>query len=114
MYAPPWSQSASEVIYTNANMDWGAEQLFVERLNTDGTFIDVGAHVGYYSLYVAPRVGKIYAFEPDVQSFGALSQNLAQCASCRAGKQSGLFKERRNGNQKEGGHGWIYLLSRSG
>ena len=111
MYAPPWSQSASEVIYTNANMDWGAEQLFVEHLNTDGTFIDVGAHVGYYSLYVAPRVGKIYAFEPDVQSFGALSQNLAQCAHAEpvnkaVFSKSGVMEIRK----REGTVGFTYLV----
>lgn len=80
MYAPRWSQSASEAVYTNADVDWGSERLLVRHLDKAGTFIDVGAHVGYYTLYVAPRVQKVYAFEPDARSFAALSRNLAQCA----------------------------------
>jgi FkbM family methyltransferase len=29
------------------------------------TFLDVGANIGYYSLYMLPKAGKTYAFEPD-------------------------------------------------
>lgn len=79
MEAPTWSHSAGEVVYTGANMDWGSEQLLVDNLDHEGTFIDIGAHIGYYSLYVAPKVAKVYAFEPDDRSFAALLTNCNAC-----------------------------------
>jgi FkbM family methyltransferase len=47
-------------------------------LNSDGVFIDIGANVGYFSLYasrLAPQ-GKIIAFEPVSYLFGALQKNI--------------------------------------
>lgn len=79
MEAPPWSHSASEVVYTAANMDWGSERLLIENLDHEETFLDIGAHVGYYALYAAPKVAKVYAFEPDDQSFAALVKNSKSC-----------------------------------
>ncbi len=84
MYAPPWSQSASEVFYADADVDWGSEGLLVDHLDPDGTFLDVGAHIGYYALYAAPRVKRVYAFEPDARSFAVLKRNLEQCPHAQA------------------------------
>jgi FkbM family methyltransferase len=42
--------------------------------------IDVGAHVGYYTLLAARQVGargKVYAFEPEPANFSLLQQNVA-------------------------------------
>jgi len=54
----------------------------VETLVKKGdTFIDVGAHHGYYSLVAAERVGsegKIVAFEPVPENNRLLQENLAQ------------------------------------
>jgi FkbM family methyltransferase len=75
MLIPRDSQSAGEVFLTNADMDWGSEQLFARF--AEGDFIDAGAHVGYYSLYLSPLVERVYAFEPDPRCFGALSVNIA-------------------------------------
>jgi FkbM family methyltransferase len=51
-----------------------------ERLLRPGmAAIDVGAHVGYYSLVAAQLVGTeghVYAFEPDPISFGYLVKNI--------------------------------------
>jgi len=67
-YCPSWDPSGSEVYVTNADMDWGSEKLLSCILDPDGTFIDVGAHTGYYSLYMLPLVSFVYAFEPDITS----------------------------------------------
>jgi FkbM family methyltransferase len=75
MLIPRDSQSAGEVFVTNADMDWGSEQLFARF--AEGDFIDAGAHVGYYSLYLSPLVRRVYAFEPDPRCFEALGVNLA-------------------------------------
>ncbi len=44
------------------------------------TFVDVGAHVGYFTLLAARLVGpggRVYAFEPDPSSFALLERNIA-------------------------------------
>ena len=57
----------------------GTTQL-VERLLERGmVFVDVGAHVGYYTLLAANRVGpmgKVYAFEPESANFSILEENI--------------------------------------
>jgi FkbM family methyltransferase len=44
----------------------------------DLVFFDVGANIGIYSLYMASRYSnsKVFAFEPDSQSFGSLCKNI--------------------------------------
>lgn len=80
-YAPPWDPSGSEVYVTGADMDWGSEKLLSQALDKEGIFIDVGAHTGYYSLYMLPLVSWVYAFEPDSQSFDELRNYSGQYAN---------------------------------
>ncbi len=75
MFIPADSQSGSEVYVTKASMDWGAEELLAQVAS--GDFIDAGAHIGYYSLYLSPLVRRAYAFEPDPRCFDALAVNAA-------------------------------------
>lgn len=73
----PWDPAAAEAFLTNSNVDWGSERLLYGYLRkVGGTFIDVGAHTGYYSLYMAPATSLVVAVEPDAQAFGMLSRNL--------------------------------------
>ena len=92
----PWDPSASEVFITRANVDWGSEAILYKYLsNTNGIFIDIGAHTGYYSLYMAPAVEQVIAFEPDMMSFNALQDNLsgvkATIFNCAVSNKSGVF-----------------------
>lgn len=77
-HAPSWDPSGSEVIYTGANLDWGSEALLARIIDREGAFIDIGAHTGYYALYMAPLVVRVFAFEPDATAFEALTANLIQ------------------------------------
>lgn len=77
-HVPPWDPSGSEAIYTGANLDWGSEALLARLIDREGAFIDVGAHTGYYALYMAPLAARVFAFEPDAAAFAALTANLAQ------------------------------------
>lgn len=56
------------------------ETKFVERIIKKGDIvIDVGAHMGYYSLLFAKLVGKegkIFAFEPDPKNFSRAEKNI--------------------------------------
>ena len=73
---PPDNSFVSEVILTGANVDWGAEAEMARHLDAKGVFLDVGAHIGYYSLYMRPRVREVHAFEPDSRMLRHLRKNL--------------------------------------
>ena len=77
MRLPRASKFASEVFITGANVDWGSEELFANHLDASGVVLDVGANIGYYSLYMLPRAGAVHAFEPDPRALPVLRLNLA-------------------------------------
>ena len=94
---PPDNSFGSEVILTGANVDWGAEAEMARHLDANGVFLDVGAHIGYYSLYMRPLVKAVHAFEPDLRTLVHLHKNLdphpgmhvhSQAVSARAGRAS--------------------------
>lgn len=54
-------------------------KLFQERIKPGSTVLDIGAHIGYYTLLAAKRVGssgKVYAFEPNKENIALLSRNV--------------------------------------
>ncbi|MDE3136587.1 MAG: FkbM family methyltransferase [Acidobacteriota bacterium] len=58
-------------------------ELIEGLLPEGGTFLDVGAHAGFYSLAAARRVGprgRVFAFEPDMDNFHLLRKNIAENA----------------------------------
>jgi FkbM family methyltransferase len=55
-------------------------KLFKKYLRTKGTFVDIGANLGAYSIPLAVHVGqkgKVYSFEPFVPTFQLLTANAA-------------------------------------
>ena len=53
--------------------------LFQETLQSGMVVIDIGAHVGYYTLLAAKLVGptgKVYAFEPAPENYATLLKNI--------------------------------------
>lgn len=52
---------------------------FQERIKAGDIVLDIGAHIGYYTLMAAKRVGnrgKVYAFEPNEDNFALLTKNI--------------------------------------
>jgi FkbM family methyltransferase len=76
MNLPIQDHFASEAFITNGDVDWGSEALLASLLNRNGAFLDVGAHIGYYSLYVWPLVREVYSFEPDPRVCSLLESNV--------------------------------------
>jgi FkbM family methyltransferase len=55
-------------------------QEFVRALNEGDVVVDVGAHIGFYSLLAAEKVGEtghVYAFEPSPAAFEILNKNIS-------------------------------------
>lgn len=80
LLCPRWSLSGRDALVSNADIDWGSETLF-SHLEKDGDFLDVGANIGYYSVYGAPVVRHVFSFEPDPRNHPALTANAAQATN---------------------------------
>jgi FkbM family methyltransferase len=72
---PCSSGSASEVFVTGCDVDWGSEPLLARFAEPGRDVLDIGAHIGYYALYLAPLARRVYAFEPDARNLPALVVN---------------------------------------
>ena len=67
--------------YIKASLDKGKfyepETEFVaEQLDADDAFIDIGAHIGWYSLLAAQKKIPVTSFEPDLDNFDRLMRNI--------------------------------------
>jgi FkbM family methyltransferase len=94
MTLPIADHFASEAFITQGDVDWGSESLLFSLLEHQGAFLDVGAHIGYYSLYVLPRVLEVYAFEPDPRVRAMLEKNVGgkgniEVSECAVGATQG-------------------------
>jgi len=48
----------------------------VDMLSVDGTCIDIGANIGYFTTIMAKKARKVYAYEPLDSNFHLLEENL--------------------------------------
>jgi len=54
-------------------------ELFKKEIKRGDVVLDIGAHIGYYTLILAKLVGengRVYAFEPDPTNFNLLEKNV--------------------------------------
>jgi FkbM family methyltransferase len=75
MALPQYSGNATEIYVTNADTDWGAEAIFARFADPARDFLDIGSHIGYYAVYLAPLVRRVYAFEPSPRNLPYLYDN---------------------------------------
>ncbi len=70
---------SQELIQTGKWEDFETK-IFKNNINTGDVVLDIGAHIGYYTVIAAKIVGKegrVYAFEPDPKNFSILQNNIA-------------------------------------
>jgi FkbM family methyltransferase len=70
-----------DTLQLNMNRIYEAEltAFFKKHLSVGDIVLDIGAHIGYYSLIFGELVGqtgKVYAFEPDPENYDLLSKNV--------------------------------------
>lgn len=68
----------TSLVLTGQHEQWETP-IFSGFLAPGMTVVDVGAHVGYYTLLAAKLVGptgRVYAFEPNPENYALLTQNL--------------------------------------
>ncbi len=69
----------SHELLTHKVWDPYCTKIFSEIIKKDWTVLDIGAHIGYYSLLASSLVGdrgRVYSFEPDPHNFSLLQKNI--------------------------------------
>ena len=74
---PRTSGFSSVAWVTKGRVDDGYEELLRWFAPAETVFFDVGAHFGFYSVFMADIHPMVVAFEPDVRTLPALRRNLA-------------------------------------
>jgi len=79
----PRSTAFSSVAWvTRGLVDDGCETVLHGLHPRNMAFGDVGAHIGFYSIWMADVASKVYAFEPDPRLQSDLFRNLKACPEC--------------------------------
>lgn len=77
--------SEKRILFTPQYFDPAERALLARRLKGDFVFIDVGANIGGYALFMAAHAGggaRILAVEPQPEMFRRLAYNIAQNPGC--------------------------------
>ena len=72
--------SEAHLDMTDGTWEPGVVTLLGERLSPGMTFVDLGAHIGFFTLMAAKLVGdkgRVYAFEPAPENFELLTKNIS-------------------------------------
>src|ERR1700687_1227511 len=69
MYVKADASHIANSLITMGGWEKRETEVFLSLIKPHMTMLDVGAHVGYYTLLAAKRVAQVYAFEPDPESF---------------------------------------------
>lgn len=83
---------------------------YIDSLPPGSVFYDLGACVGFFSLYAAAKNHRVFAFEIEAKNFAALQRNIAASRSTVRAFQVGVsdgssqWAELRIGQDKAGGH----------
>ena len=109
---PISSKFASEAYTTQGNVDWGSEALLYKLLQGKGVFLDIGANIGYYSVYMTPKAGRIYSFEPDPRVYEMLKKNVKDRSNISIVSKA-VGKENATGNFTLESDGEVSHLSRN-
>ena len=65
----------ANTFYYYGNCEANLTTFLLRYLKNDMTFIDVGAHIGFYSLLCGHLVNKVYSFEPTPWTYELLKDN---------------------------------------
>ena len=73
-------EAVSMNIYRYGFFEEGLTRIFLEHLKSGMTFIDIGAHFGYFTLlgsYLVGKTGQVHSFEPTPSTFKMLEGNVS-------------------------------------
>lgn len=80
LYIDKFDTTISEKLVLSKKWEDFETELFKKNINEGDIVLDLGAHIGYYTLIASKIVrekGKVYAFEPDPKNFQLLQKSVA-------------------------------------
>jgi FkbM family methyltransferase len=80
LFYGPAEMSLINQLYLHGDYELTTQHLLEETLHDGSTFVDLGAHIGLFTLLAARRVGpegRVFAFEPSPGTRRFLERNLA-------------------------------------
>jgi FkbM family methyltransferase len=99
-----WTDSVGSAIRSKGCYEPEVVSVFLSHIKHGQTVIDVGAHVGQYTLFAAGIGCTVHSFEPEPKTFAILSANVAQnglarvslnqCALAQSSHSARLFSAR--------------------
>lgn len=100
MFVDPCDRFISQAIKKRGFYDRRGSAIIKNALKNGDVFINVGAHIGYFSLLAASRVGNeghVFAFEPAPANFHLLLKNITlnKCENITAIRRAVLEKEKK-------------------
>jgi len=100
MFVDSRDQFISQTIKKRGFYDRKGSAIIKNALKKGDVFIDVGAHIGYFSLLAASKVGNeghVFAFEPAPANFHLLLKNIAlnKCENITAIRRAILEKNKK-------------------
>lgn len=81
IYIDKSDTTISEKLVLSKKWEEFESELFKKNIKEGDIILDVGAHIGYYTLIASKYVGKngqVFAFEPDSKNFGLLEKNIKE------------------------------------
>jgi len=81
LYIDKFDTTVSEKLVETKVWEDFESKIFKQSLKTGDIVVDIGAHIGYYTLIaskIVSREGKVYAFEPDPKNFKLLKRNVEE------------------------------------
>lgn len=81
IYLDKNDSTISPELFLNKKWEVFETSIFKKNIKKGGVVLDIGAHIGYYTLIASGHVGpagKVYAFEPDIKNFNLLSKNILE------------------------------------
>ncbi len=81
LFIDKWDEVVSQELLLSGKWEEYETELFKKHINKGDVVLDIGAHIGYYTLIAARSVGnkgKVYAFEPDLKNFKLLKKNVEE------------------------------------
>lgn len=81
LYIDKQDEVVSQELIQSRKWEEYETELFKKNIKKGDTILDIGAHIGYYTLLAARLVGdkgKVYAFEPAPRNFELLKKNIKE------------------------------------
>jgi len=66
----------SNIIQNQKHYDLLGTIVHLLSVNKNSVCVDVGSHIGYFTLLMAKKAKKVYAFEPEPKNFSLLKENI--------------------------------------